>query len=160
MTIQVTSRVFVCQDVLVNPLVTDLDGMIPTQPSRDLLRAPIQTQLSFDHLPCFRQDANSAVIAATKRLGMSLLGPVASQTAIAAQLPTYGGFVRANHFGDLRSVVTHFQQGIYLVSLFLGKLRVAHKRSFDLAVFRGLSYRSLPLSTVKVALVSCIYEAK
>jgi hypothetical protein len=38
--------------------------------------------------------------------------------------------------------------------LFFGKLRVAHKRSFDLAVFRGLSYRSLPLSTIKVALVS------
>jgi hypothetical protein len=38
--------------------------------------------------------------------------------------------------------------------LFLGKLRVAHKRSFDLAVLRGLSYRSLPLSTIKVALVS------
>jgi hypothetical protein len=38
--------------------------------------------------------------------------------------------------------------------LFLGKLRIAHKHSFDLAVFRGLSYRSLPLSTIKVALVS------
>jgi hypothetical protein len=38
--------------------------------------------------------------------------------------------------------------------LFLGKLCVAHKRSFDLAVFRGLSYTSLPLSTIKVALVS------
>jgi hypothetical protein len=83
-----------------------------------------------------------------------LLGPVATQTTIAAQLPTYGGFVRAYHSGDLRSFVTHFQQGIYLVSLFLGKLCVAHKRSFDLVVFRGLSYPSLPLSTIKVALVS------
>ena len=85
---------------------------------------------------------------------MSLLGPVASKTAIAAQLPTYGVFVRANHCGDLRLIVTHVQQGIYLVSLLLGKLRVAHKRFFDLAVFRGFSCRSLPLSTIKVALVS------
>jgi hypothetical protein len=38
--------------------------------------------------------------------------------------------------------------------LFLGKLFVAHKHSFDLAVLRGLSYTSLPLSTIKVALVS------
>src|SRR3989304_6448038 len=154
MTIQIASRMFVRQDILVNPLVADLDGRIPIQPSRDLLWAPIQTQLRFDQLPCFRQDSHSAVIATTKRFVMSLLGPVASQTAIAAQLPTYGGFVRANHCGDLRSVVTHFQQGIYLVSLFLGKLCVAHKRSFDLAVFRGLSYRSLPPSTIKGALVS------
>src|SRR4030067_221530 len=104
MKIQIASRMFVRQDVLVNPLVADLEGMLPTQPSRDLLWAPIQTQLRFDQLPRFRQDANSAVIAATKRLVMSLLGPVASQTAIAAPLPTYGGFVRANHCGDLRSV--------------------------------------------------------
>src|SRR4030067_3561391 len=85
MTIQIASRMFVRQDILVNPLVADLDGRIPTQPSRDLLWAPIQTQLRFDQLPCFRQDAHSAVIATTKRLVMSLLGPVASQTAIAAQ---------------------------------------------------------------------------
>src|SRR4030067_1809802 len=115
MTIQIASRMFVRQDVLVNPLVADLDGMIPTQPSRDLLWAPIQTQLRFYYLPCFRQDANSAAIAATKRLVMSLLGPVAPQTAIAVQLPTYGGFVRANHCGDFRSVVTYFQQGVSLV---------------------------------------------
>jgi hypothetical protein len=38
--------------------------------------------------------------------------------------------------------------------LFLGKLSVVHKRSFDLAVLRGLSYTSLPLSTIKVALVT------
>jgi hypothetical protein len=38
--------------------------------------------------------------------------------------------------------------------LFLGKLCVAHKHSFDLVVSRGLSYLSLPLSTFKVALVS------
>jgi hypothetical protein len=85
---------------------------------------------------------------------MGLLWSIASKTAIAAQFPADSGFVAANHFGYLRSVVTYFQQGVYLVSLFLGKLRVAHKHSFDLAVSRGLSYRSLPLSTIKVALVS------
>jgi hypothetical protein len=60
----------------------------------------------------------------------------------------------ANHFGYFRSIVTRFQQSINLVSLFLGKLRVAHKHSFDLPVSRSLSYRSLPFSTIKVALVS------
>jgi hypothetical protein len=41
-----------------------------------------------------------------------------------------------------------------ILSLSLGKLGVTHKHSFDLAVSRGLSYLSLPLSTFKVALVS------
>jgi hypothetical protein len=38
--------------------------------------------------------------------------------------------------------------------------RLAHKHSFDLAVFRGLSYRSLPLSTIKVALVTPLQKVK
>jgi hypothetical protein len=78
MTIQIASRLFVYQDVLVNPLMTDLDGLMSAQPPRDLLWAPIQTQLRFDQLPCFRQDANSAVIATIKRLVMGLFGPVGS----------------------------------------------------------------------------------
>jgi transposase-like protein len=88
------------------------------------------------------------------RFMMSLLRPVASQSTITLQLSTDGGFVLPYHFGYFRLIVTYFQQCRNLVSLSLGKLYVAHKRSFDLAVFRGLSYRSLPLSTIKVALVS------
>jgi hypothetical protein len=48
-----------------------------------------------------------------------------------------------------------FHQGLYLVSLFTGKLSVAHLgASFDLAVKKArLRYRSLPLTTnFKVAL--------
>src|SRR4030066_791992 len=157
MTIQLTSRLFVHQDVLVNPLMTDLDRIEPLQPSRDLLRAPIQTKLRFDQIPCFWQNVKMAVIAATKRLVMSLLRTVASLPTISSQLSTYSGFVRPDHLGDLCLIVVHFQQSRYLVSLFLGKLRVAHKHSFDLQVSRGLSYCSLPLSTIKVALVSRIY---
>jgi hypothetical protein len=154
MTIQLTSHLLVHQNVLVDPLKTDLDRKIPAQPPRNLLRAPIQTQLRFDLIPCFWQDTIMAMIATTKRLVMSLLRPVASQPTITFQLSTDGGFVLPYHYGDFCLIVTHFQQSRNLVSLSLGKLCVSHKHSFDLAVFRGLSYRSLPLSTIKVALVS------
>jgi hypothetical protein len=94
------------------------------------------------------------MIVPTERPAMSLFRSIASQATIATQFTAYGGFMAANHFGYLRSIVIHFQHSINLISLFLGKLRVAHKHSFDLQVSRGLSYRSLPLSTIKVALVS------
>lgn len=68
MTIQLTSRLIVHQDKLVNPLMTDLDRIKPLQPSRDLLRAPIQTKLRFDQIPCFWQNVKMAVIVTTKRL--------------------------------------------------------------------------------------------
>jgi hypothetical protein len=51
-------------------------------------------------------------------------------------------------------VITYNRHRINLVTLSLGKLCVAHMRSFDWPVFRGLSYRGLPLITINVALVS------
>jgi hypothetical protein len=128
--------------------------MTPVQPPRDLLWTPIQSQLRLDQLPGFRQDALAAVIATAKRSVMRLLRSVASQTFIPTQFSTDGRFVCTNHGCYLGPVMSHSQQGIYLVSLFLGKLCVGHKHSFDLVVLRGLSYTSLPLSTIKVALVT------
>ena len=73
---------------------------------------------------------------------------------VAFQLPAYCGFVGANQDCYLCSFMSYFHQGRYLLSLFLGKLCVAHNHSFDLQVSRGLCYCSLPLSTFKVAQVS------
>jgi hypothetical protein len=154
MTIQISSCLLDHQNVLNNPLMADLDSIMYTQPSRDLLKAPIQTQLRFDQFPCFRQDTNSAVITATKCLVVSLLRLHTSQLTIPSQLTTHNGLVRTNHIGDLRSIATHYQRDRYLVSASLVKLCVAQKHSFVLAVFRGLSYLSLPLLTIRVAFES------
>jgi hypothetical protein len=140
--------------MLVNPFVADTDCLGSAQPARNLLGAPIQAKLGFDRIPCFLNDANTPVFMTIEGFEMSLPGTIAPTATITMQLAAYGGFVATNHFGYLRLVMTYFQQGINLVSLSLGKLRVAHKHSFDLLVFRGLSYRSLPLLTIKVALVS------
>jgi hypothetical protein len=51
-------------------------------------------------------------------------------------------------------VITNNKHRINMVTLSLGKLYVAHMHSNDWQVFRCLSYRSLPLYAIKVALVS------
>jgi len=85
---------------------------------------------------------------------MGLVRYIASQSFNTLQFPAYRYFMPFYYPCDLRLCVTCFQQSINLVSLFLGKLFVDLKRSFDLAVFRGLSSFSLTLSTFKVALIS------
>jgi hypothetical protein len=85
---------------------------------------------------------------------MVLPESIASPTNDSLQPLTEGGFLATNYFGHHRSVITYNSHCIILVTLSLGKLCVAHKRSLDWQVFRGLSYRSLPLLTIKVAVVS------
>ena len=79
---------------------------------------------------------------------------IASPTTDSLQLLSDGGFLANNYFGHQRLVITYNKHRINWVTLSLGKLCVAHKRSFNWQVFRGLSYRSLPLLTIKVTLVS------
>jgi hypothetical protein len=149
-----TPHTFVHQDVLIDPFMTDRKGLSSAQPTRDLLGTPIQLQFIFNHLPRFRLDAYGLMKASTNGQKMGLLGSITSLAAIPPQLSADGRFMASEHFGDFSSIMVHFQQGINLVSLFLGKLCVAHKHSFDWQVIRGLSYRSLPPLTIKVALVS------
>jgi hypothetical protein len=79
---------------------------------------------------------------------------IASPTTDSLQLRTDGGYLVNNYFGHHRLVITYIKHRLNLVTLSLGKLCVAHMRSFDWQVFRSLSCRSLPLLTIKAALVS------
>jgi hypothetical protein len=134
--------------------MANLNSMIFMQPSRNLLGAPVQAQLGFDNVPGFLKDANMPVLVVIESFKLRLFSSLSSSTTVTVQLSADGGFMATNLFGSLGLVMTYFQKSINLISLFMSKLCVAHKHSFDLAVFRGLSYRSLPLSTIKVALVS------
>jgi hypothetical protein len=100
-------------------------------------------------------DAGQAPIAAFLGQSLGLLGAIAALAAIAAQLTTDRRSVHTEEASDLALSASVLHQGINLVSLFLGKLCVAHQRSFDCRGLGGLYYRSLPLfQTVNVALVS------
>ena len=66
---------------------------------------------------------------------MGLSGAISPQAPIPAQLPADGRFISLQHFGYLGLVIFGLLQDIDLVSLLLGKLRVAsHVCSSCLAV--------------------------
>lgn len=115
-TIQITSRLFIRQDVLVYPFMTDLERMMPPQPSSDLLRAPILTQFQLNPVPQFFRDALAAVILAAKRFMICLFWPIAALTFVPAQFATDGRFVLPNQCCDFGLVISHFQQHWYLCS--------------------------------------------
>jgi len=132
--VQITPSLFIAQDVLIDPLMTDLDMLVFQQPARNLFRAPIHMNFGFDQRPDFRLDPALTLLTPAHRQVMGLLWSIATLTTITAQLSTDRGFVHPKAIGDLRLVMTHFHKRIYLVSLCLGKLFVGlHKCSFDLA---------------------------
>jgi hypothetical protein len=93
------------------------------------------------------------------RFGLGLLWLIIATASIPFQFMEKCGFMCVYHHGYLSLVVTHLvvthsQLGINLVSLFLDKLIVSLKRSFDLAIVRDVYDFSIPLSTFKVALVT------
>ena len=140
--------------MLIDPLMVDADCVLSCQPPRDLHQAPIQADLFINQFPCLHLNTRLRMVSAAKCIFMSLVRYIASLSCITLQFPAYYCFMPLYYPCDPRLCVTCFQQGINLVSLFLGKLFVAHKRSFDLAVFRGLSSFSLTLATFKVAFIS------
>jgi len=142
------------QNVLINPLMADVEGMSTLQSPRYLLWTPVQSDLFVDQVPGQTLNTLSRDVSAVKSIFVRLFRSISSQTVIAFQFSAGCLFIPQNHLRNLCLFITHFQQSINLVSLFTGKLFVSHKRSFDLAVLRGLSYYSLPLSTFKVALIS------
>src|SRR5665647_188188 len=115
MTKQSASHPFVRQDMLINPFMANLDRLIFMQPSRNLLGAPIQTQLGFDRLPCFLKNTNMSVFVTIERFEIGLSGSISSPATITPHLSAYGGFMAANHSSYLRLVVSYFQQSINLV---------------------------------------------
>jgi hypothetical protein len=154
--VQITTRLFVLQDVLINPLMTDLAMLLVQQPARNLCGAPIQTDLGFAQRPICSWDPVLTLPAPAQRQALGLLGALAPLTTITAQLATERGFVHSKALGNFRLRMAHVQQRIYLVSLCLGKLGVgSHKCSFDLADQEALMLPQLTsFSAYKVALES------
>ncbi|KPJ91938.1 MAG: hypothetical protein AMJ53_10400 [Gammaproteobacteria bacterium SG8_11] len=125
--VQLTASLFISQYVLIDPLMTDPHPGVLPQPAGNLLRTPILTQKAFNPHPGLFGDSRFGFLASTQRQLVSLFGPVTTLATVPPQFSAHRGFVHPNDTGD---------------------------HSFDLLVSRGLSYSSLPLSTIKVALTS------
>jgi hypothetical protein len=115
--------------------MTDTDFSILLHPQCNLFWAPILTDLFLDPSPRLGLDPSAIPTASTYGFAMSLFRSITSLAAVSFQLSADGRSVDSDRSGYLRLIVVTFQKGIYLISLTLGELVVAHKRSFDL---RGL----------------------
>ena len=154
MFVKITSRSFIRVNVLVDPLMTDTVLSVLLHPQRNLFRAPILTDLFFYPSPGLRRNPAAVPTPSLHCFVMCLLGAITSLAAVPSQFSADGRFVNSDCLGYLRLIVLTFQKCMNLISLTLGELVVANKRSFDLSVSRGLYYTSLPLLTFKVALMS------
>src|SRR5882762_6606555 len=105
------------------------DGRLFLQPQTpgDLLRTPLLAQEPFDLLPSLPGNARPIGVALPV-VGelICLKGAIALQPAVAAELARDRALVATDHDGDLRLVMSGSLQGVYLVSLFTGKLLIVH----------------------------------
>jgi len=123
--VEISSSEFVRQDVLVDPLMTDLKAIVVLEPARHLLRTQVKADQSFDQSPGRRIDARFGSPLSSHSHAMGLLGPVASQSSIAPELATDRGLMSTNRVGNLSLLMTCFLKSVYLVSLpKVGKLCV------------------------------------
>ena len=133
MLVKVATRLFIGQEVLIDPFMTDMNTGLGFQPSRYMFRAPILLNQLFNPLPSFRRDARLGLVASAERQAVGLFGTLSPLTTIAPQFPTNGRFMHIDGISNLGLVVTNFLMGINLVSLCLGKLLIGcHSCSFDL----------------------------
>ena len=129
---EISSSMFIHENVLVDPFMADLKTMVILEPIRYLLRAPFLADQCFDQDPGGGCYAIPGFLAPVQSKLLSLLGPVTFLSTIASEFSADRGFVNLDKLCDFRLFISCFQKYVNLVSLFLGKLRVgSHLCSFD-----------------------------
>ena len=115
--------------MLVDPLMTDTQPLLPRQPAADLLRTPVLAQQALDPLPgAGRNPRPGPGLAAGQSQTLCLTGPVAAKSAVAPDLAADRGLVTIQGVGNPALAVAHFQKCCNLVAFFLGELRVVSHR--------------------------------
>ena len=99
---------------------------VAPEPQTDLLRTPVLAQRHLDQYPGFAPYPwSDLVLASIHGKSVGLGGSITPKTPVSSALTADCGFVNIYNPGNLGRVRTCFHQGMNLVSLFLGKLRVA-----------------------------------
>ena len=114
-------------DVLIDALMAHTRLTFQLETPRNLFRTPVAAEQTLDYSPRLRGDAwaVSGSVSGNGQL-VRLLGPVAALPLVAAHFTRDGAPVAAYYLGDAGLVVSGSHQGVNLVSLLAGKLRVAH----------------------------------
>src|SRR3990172_1601176 len=124
MSVQAAARSFVLENILVDPFMTDTDILLLLQPARNLFGAPVLPQQSLHQSPHVGSNPWQGFLPALQGQTVRLLRAITASAFISEKLSADGRFVHFKHLRDLGLVMSHFLQGINLVSLFLGKLGV------------------------------------
>ena len=129
---EISSRLFIHENVLVDPFMADLKTVVILEPIRYLLRAPFLADQCFDHDPGGDFYAIPGFLAPVQSKLLSLLGSITFLSTITSKFSADRGFVNLHMVCNFRLYMSCFQKYVNLVSLFLGKLRVgSHLCSFD-----------------------------
>jgi hypothetical protein len=132
---EISPRMFIHENVLVDPFMADLKIVVFLEPIRYLLRAPFLADQCFDQDPGESFYAIPGFLASIQGKLMSLLWPITFQSTIASEFSADCGLMNLDQSCNFRLYMSCFQKYGNLVSLFLGKLRVgSHLCSFDVVV--------------------------
>src|SRR5215207_7249525 len=155
MPIQVTTTLFVFEDVLIDPFMTAANPLLLYQPARDLFRTPVLPQQCFHYRPRFGGDSGHRFRPPFHRQILRLLRTITALTSVASQFAANSGFVYINHFCNLCTRMTCFLKRINLVSLLLGKLVIgSHRAPLTWSSEKHYPTPAYLSTTFKVALVS------
>jgi hypothetical protein len=131
---QSSTSSFVCINVLVDMLMADRNAFF-LQPSRNLFRTPVFTDLCLNQCPGFRPDPRLCFFSPPFQSHLvSLFRTIATPSSVTQYFSTDARFVEFQLLRYFCLTMTYIQERFYLVSLFSGKLCVTHKCSFDLVV--------------------------
>src|SRR3990172_882046 len=123
MTIKGAAAPFICVDIQIDAFMAHGGLVLQFQTPGDLLRTPSLAQEPFDLLPSLPSNTRMICVALPViREFICLLGAIAFLPAIATQLARDRAFMATDQNGNVRLVMAGFLQGVYLVSLFTGKL--------------------------------------
>ncbi len=145
-------------DVAVDALVARRRPPFEPKAARDLLGAPVPAQQRLDHGPGLGADARPGG-GPLPRLGQLMRegGAVGAPPSVAAQLARDRRLMDADEGGCLCLAVAGFLQGVNLVSLLAGKLRVTHQcasLTWRLRKHTEATAAYLSIANLKVALQS------
>ena len=99
---EISSRMFIHENVLVDPLMTDLETVVFLEPIRDLLRAPFLADQCFDQDPGGGCYAIPGFLTSVQSKQMSLFRSITFQSTIASEFSADRGFVNLDQACNFR----------------------------------------------------------
>jgi hypothetical protein len=132
---KISASMFIRENVLVDPFMTDLKAIVVLEPARYLLRAQVLADQRFDQDPGGGFYTVPDFLTSIQRKLMGLLRSIAFQHTIASEFSANRGLMNPDKMCNFGLAMSCFQKCINLVSLDSGKLRIgSHQCSFDVVV--------------------------